>query len=674
MALFHRRTINQALAQLPATIPADHLQVLQGWADNIHSGEIKRQNETTYDSVFIQQIMVGVLGYTDFSPGSPCTLKKNLPVGRGNVDVALGRFSDSETAITAPFELKGAKTKDLDAIMPGRHKSAVQQAWEYAMDAPGARWVLVSNYLEIRLYAVGYGRVDYERFDLSTLTAPDEYKRFTLLLSAENLLGGRTLELLKASEKVGRDITNQLYADYRRIRETLIAHLKADNSAISELEIISYAQTILDRILFVAFAENRGLLPAETLRRTFETKNPYNPQPIWENFKGLFRAIDKGSPPLNIPGYNGGLFRQDDGIEVLRVSDMLCDGFRRLGDYNFDSEVSVNVLGHIFEQSIADIENLQAAARGEMPVIKKQATTGKRKREGVVYTPDSITRFIIEQTLGGYLNQQMQTLLETHSKGRNKSGEWKNEKAELAFWKEYQSVLKHTRVLDPACGSGAFLVAAFDYLHAEYTRVNDRLAELRGGTGSLFDLDKEILNSNLYGVDINHESIEITKLSLWLKTAKRGKVLNSLDHNLREGDSLIEDSNYSYRAFTWKNAFPEVFEAGGFDVVVGNPPYVRMELLKHLKPYLQKRYEVVAAALLELNSLYRRYPKAYAKFKSEKDYWIITFFLIILGGGLAVIYVRSGINMNAWLSFNVGMTAPLIGSKGTAKNTHILGS
>lgn len=112
----------------------------------------------------------------------------------------------------------------------------------------------------------------------------------------------------------------------------------------------------------------------------------------------------------------------------------------------------------------------------------------------------------------------------------------------------------------------------------------------------LLDPDSEILTNNLFGVDVNSESIEIAKLSLWIKTARRGKVLDSLSGNLRVGDSLIEDSNFAYldHAFTWETAFPSVFAESGFDVVLGNPPYVRMEHLKALKPYLEKRYEVVS--------------------------------------------------------------------------------
>ncbi|MCZ4271495.1 N-6 DNA methylase [Maritalea porphyrae] len=151
------------------------------------------------------------------------------------------------------------------------------------------------------------------------------------------------------------------------------------------------------------------------------------------------------------------------------------------------------------------------------------------------------------------------------------------------------------RIVDPACGSGVFLVTAFDFLKAELARVNDKIAALSGDhLGDLLDPDSEILTHNLYGVDVNAESVEIAKLSLWIKTAKKGKALDSLDKNLLVGDSLIEDSNFAHlsHGFSWQTAFPEIFAAGGFDVVLGNPPYVRQELLSPLKPYLENRFEV----------------------------------------------------------------------------------
>ena len=134
------------------------------------------------------------------------------------------------------------------------------------------------------------------------------------------------------------------------------------------------------------------------------------------------------------------------------------------------------------------------------------------------------------------------------------------------------------------------MIEAFDQLHATYQRSNDRLAELRGHR-TLFDLDKRILENNLYGVDLNEEAIEICRLSLWIKTAERGKALTSLDHPIRVGNSVVADPSVNPKAFDWQAAFPEVFAQGGFDVVVGNPPYIRQEWLAAYKPYWQTAFK-----------------------------------------------------------------------------------
>jgi len=230
--LFHPRiTLSALKSEIDKPIKENHLSVLDSWAQSIHSGTIFKQKETSLHGHFTHKVMMDVLGYEGFEGGRErWSLQREQPVGKGSVDLALGNFSADGTAqILAPFELKGAKTRDLNAIMPGRHKSPVQQAWEYAMDAPGSKWVLVSNYLEIRLYAVGYGRQDYEKFDLATLTEPEAYHRLRLFLSAENLLGGRTRALLKDSDRVGKEISDKLYGDYKALREELIRTLVADS-------------------------------------------------------------------------------------------------------------------------------------------------------------------------------------------------------------------------------------------------------------------------------------------------------------------------------------------------------------------------------------------------------------------------------------------------------------
>ena len=153
----------------------------------------------------------------------------------------------------------------------------------------------------------------------------------------------------------------------------------------------------------------------------------------------------------------------------------------------------------------------------------------------------------------------------------------------MRFWEAWQDELAAVRLLDPACGSGAFLIEAFDQLHAAYQASNDRLEELRGHR-TLFDLDKRILENNLYGVDLNEEAIEICRLSLWIKTAERGKALTSLDHTIRVGNSIVADPAVHPKAFDWQAAFPGSFlpsprvravaaplergGEGGFDVVL----------------------------------------------------------------------------------------------------------
>jgi type I restriction-modification system DNA methylase subunit len=585
-------------------IPGGHLQKIKAWKQRIESGDLQTQNEVALHAPFMQQIMVDILGYVAYGSEDTYSIAREYPVakqgGKGAVDLALGHFDSDKTSdrILAPFELKGAKTKDLDAIMPGRHKSPVQQAWEYARDIKGCQWVLVSNYLEIRLYSISETSLVFERFDLTELDQPMHYWRFVTLLSADNLLQGTTQSLLEETHQADKNITDQLYLDYKVLRQNLIVHLIQENPDYPPIKLIQPAQKLLDRMLFIAFSEDKGLIPDNSIQQAYEHADPYNPRPIYDNFKGLFKAVDQGNAALNIPAYNGGLFALDPFLEGLQVSDGICESFKNLAEYDFDSDVSVTVLGHIFEQSIADLEELiEQIESGDLPQFKRfektKSVKGKRKQHGVVYTPDAITAFIVEHTLGAHIQERFHACLQDYGQLKTDDTiQWKRGKqTELKFWYAWQEQLKQIKVVDPACGSGAFLVAAFDHLHREYQRINDKLAELTGQPG-VFDLNKEILNHNLYGVDINAESIEISKLSLWLKTAERGKALTSLDANLQTGNSLGVTEPLPGSDFCWQQAFADIFEQGGFDVVLGNPPYVRQERLAEVKPWLAQHYQV----------------------------------------------------------------------------------
>jgi len=459
-----------------------------------------------------------------------------------------------------------------------------------------------------------------------------QLRKFVFLLHADRMVppsGPCHLDnLFQESEKVGRDLTLEFYAEYSFMRRSTLNRLRRENPDVEPRLVLGCSQKLLDRILFIAFCEDRGLLPAETIKRAYTHRDPYNPHPLWDNFRGMFRAVNVGNQDLNIHKYNGGLFADDPILDNLKIPDDVFQMFRDLAEYDFrpasqiaDVEtvadarlIDVEILGHIFEQSIDDLEKLQAELDKpvEVPASRPDAETrpkvSRRKREGAFYTPPYITRYIVEQALGGVLRDRFESLRLIHA-GRAKgtardvladptaynldSLKVPQKQALLAFWLDWQDELGSIRILDPACGSGAFLIQAFDQLHAEYERTNDRVRELRG-YAELFDLDRKILQENLYGVDLNDEAVHIAKLSLWIKTAVPGKILTSLDHNLRVGNSIVSDKQIDPRAFDWQSEFSEVFHpetgAGGFDVVIGNPPYIRQEWLTPIKPYLQSRY------------------------------------------------------------------------------------
>lgn len=588
MPLFNHGVVEDASRRgATAFVPTpEQIAAATEYARKIRDPKFLAQKETAVRPLFITDVLQTVLGYRPFDTG-PYTLKHEATIRAGSADVALGRFGedDHDDEIIAPFELKGPSSVDLDRIDPGRKRSPVQQAWDYAIDAPGSRWVLVSNCLEIRMYAFGRGRDAYERFDLTRLDDAKEHERLWRILSARSLFDGQTDQLLRETDSAYKAVTNDLYAEYKALRERLIDFLRntgEDGPGLDALKAIEVAQKLLDRILFIAFAQRTDLMTDRLLKQASELINNFAPQPLWNNFLGLFRAVDVGSPRLGIPAYNGGLFANDPVADAIVVPDHLAVEIAKLGEWDYRREVPVTVLGRLFEQSITDIEALKS---GAPPAVSK------RKREGVVYTPDSITRFLVEQTIGRSLDERRQALWDDHGMWEAEEGaEGPGADKAEPFWRAYLEGLRDFTIVDPACGSGAFLVAAFDEMARRYRDAVKALEAL--DVEVEFDVFDEIVTKNLYGVDLNPESVEITRLSLWLKTARRNHRLQNLEATIRDGNSLIADPAFSDRPFDWTSAFPEVTARGGFDVVIGNPPYVRMEHLKPIKPYLSEHYVV----------------------------------------------------------------------------------
>ena len=604
---------------------------LEHWAEMFASGRADEFKEQEILPDFLTDIFVSLLGYTRPADGGPrytISREKHVQVDGKFADAVLGDLGTGTDRFIVALEGKGPKDP-LDRPFNGRRMSAVDQGYRYAINLP-SDFIIVTSTRQTRLYSKGTDQHTYERFDTEQLVQSDALlKRFVFLLGADRVVpvtgSCHLYDLLKESERADRDLTKEFYVRYADMRQDAFEQLSQDNLDVPRHDILTCTQKLLDRVLFCAFCEDRGLLPSETILRAYEHRDPYHPRPIWENFVGLFHSINQGNAALGIHAYNGGLFADDSVLDKLSVSDDVCAHFRELGDYDYrpayqaadwspsagkSSLIDVDILGHIFEQSITDLERIRNELDGLAEPVSKDKHKTRRKKEGAFYTPAFVTRYIVEQALGGVLQDRFERIRRTHEKAAKGTARkaladpsvYELDKlnnpqrtALVRFWEAWQDELVSIRLLDPACGSGAFLIEAFDQMHTSYEGSNDRLAELRGHR-SLFDLDKRILENNLYGVDLNEEAIEICRLSLWIKTAERGKALTSLDDTIRVGNSIIADPAVDPKGFNWEAAFPEVSKAGGFDVVVANPPYVRQELLSPIKPYLQAHYQAYHGA------------------------------------------------------------------------------
>jgi hypothetical protein len=525
-------------------------------------------------------------------------------------------------------------------------------------------WGVVSDMNEFRLYWKARMPLQYERFVIkrtsnnrldsetflldSTEKAREKRFIFTRLFHADWLLNRngtpKLLGLFSVQGEKEKDLEKAFYFEYRAYREELFKILLTSNPAYQQQprKLVRHTQKLLDRFLFVLFCEDMGAhlqYPVNLLRDLMseysqDERYSADESDLWEEkVQRLFKSMRNGTPfhkhPIN--RFNGGLFAADAELDELSVPNkVFFSAFQGANNkslfkhkktllyfaanYNFGIEeggeraIGLYTLGRIFEQSITDLEIMEAEAAKEVSLMK----LSKRKTNGVYYTPEWATTYIVEETLGLRLRELKTELglavFEHWNEEQIDTDHYKNGKlkknSETSRYFElldiYHENLGNLKVLDPACGSGAFLIQALkrllqehEWISSEKARINYELKQVM-----VFDVAKayrEILAKNLYGVDVNAESVEITKLALWLHTVMPGQPLSSLDDNILCGNSLVDEQIEEVfdnltdeqleriNPFNYQKSFADVFEAGGFDVIIGNPPYIKLQNMKRVQ-------------------------------------------------------------------------------------------
>ena len=588
-------------------------EFLNKWINMEKIGTLYSSKEEALQGEFLLNIFSNLLNAVNVTDGKDewnLERETKTEIDQQKADGVLGFFDKKGNKdVRAVIELKGP-TINLDSKLSKDKyaRTPVEQAFGYAPKyGASCQWVIVSNFKEIRLYRSN-SMLDYQVFYLENLKDDLEFKKFVYLLSFESLVGtgnekSKSLKLSEEYQKKQIEIEKKFYNLYKQIRIDIFENIRNNNKNISEYIILEKVQKLLDRFLFICFCEDKNLLPRNSFQKVIDRGTENRDLGVFEYFKILCNWINTGNAKQEIPHFNGGLFKADEDLDTLIIDDIVFEKMQAISEYDFDSELNENILGHIFEQSISDIEEFKSQINEQDFNVKK----GKRKKDGVFYTPKYITKYIVENTINYWLEDKRKELGEdklpiltdedyTH-KYKNKASSVKvfreNYKKHIDFWKRYKEAIKNIKILDPACGSGAFLITAFEFLLKQTNMIDEKLLDLTGEQDLFSDTTRYILENNIFGVDLNRESVEITKLSLWLKSANKNKTLTTLENNIKCGNSLIKDKEFvKDLAFDWEKEFSEVFKNGGFDIVIGNPPYVRQESIKEIKPYLEQNYRV----------------------------------------------------------------------------------
>ncbi len=404
------------------------------------------------------------------------------------------------------------------------------------------------------------------------------------VFAKENLPKGRFDKYVQSDtrKKGTATVDDEFLKSIEQWRTYLATSIALRNKSLNVDELNYAVQKIIDRIIFLRMCEDRGVEQFGNLKKAAEKGD------VYQNLFGLYRIADEK--------YNSGLFdfKEDKVTPGLTIDNkVLKTIIKELYYPNCEYEFSVmpaDILGSVYERFLGKTIRLTPAH-----YAKIEEKPEVRKAGGVYYTPKYVVDYIVENTVG-----------------------------KLIQGKTPKQVEK-IKICDPACGSGSFLIGAYQYLldwHLKYYTSNPPIKKKDNPLtpdGNLTTAEKKrILLNNIFGVDIDTQAVEVTKLNLLLKALEgetlasinqqlslfHERVLPNLNQNIKCGNSLIGPDFYDQQleifpeqikkinAFDWEEGFPEVFEQGGFDVVIGNPPYVEFKKLeKEIKDLIEPKYE-----------------------------------------------------------------------------------
>jgi type I restriction-modification system DNA methylase subunit len=420
---------------------------------------------------------------------------------------------------------------------PGYYNQAIQYA-----HSKDRKFAILTNFkhfiiLECDIRVDNPLKAQIRVIDITNLAEND----FDILLSFSKDVWAKSGEsnpaIPRLNLKKRAKIDEELLEDMKRWRESLLTNIKKhsrantlDFSDPKELEYIEEeVQRFIDRLIFICFCEDKSLEENRLKSLLIDKRERFSGRPfLLGKIRELFAEYRKV--------YNSDLFDEKGHCDTFFIDDAvlynilkdLREPENRPFPYDF-SIIEADILGRVYENFIGHLTSGKKR-------FKEKESKGKRKEQGIYYTPTYIVDYIVKNTLGELI--------------KNKS----------------LDELRKIKVLDPACGSGSFLIKAFQVLDSYY--------EKKSGYPTDFKKN-DILKDNIFGVDLDPKAVEIARFNLMLRAARKHHKLPMLNNNIKCGNSLIDDPSVAGdKAFTWEDQFKDIMQEGGFDVIIGNPPWV----------------------------------------------------------------------------------------------------